>query len=798
MRAPTYAMRRFLLPWLPLLGLIPAPIRGATAPFDLVAPPLGITVTREGVSLPLAQVPHLQPGDRLRIEEGMPTDQSARYMLVLAFLRGATNPPPKDWLFRAAPWKAKSRSIDVVVPTGAQQALAFLVPRTRGAFATVVNAVRGHPGVFVRASQELNQAGLDRARVDAFLAGVRRSDSGEPGRLANVSPLLARSLAIKFDASCLLRQPELQAACLTQGSEALVLADTPMSSLADTIAGAPTDLALQLSRTPEGGHGYFSPYIGVLRDIANLLGAFHSPRFQYIPALRVPRNDANALLLNAVPSFAKPQSVLVAALPPVAPLQMPVLPSGVVDAPLCASRPDLTLPVDATPLFYATGYARALFLRVRGKEGQPFDLPVDLDPVRGGVVLTRDQVSLAGLGEVADAQLHGFWGFQAFDGPRYRLLNPQGRTWQVANGATLVVGRETPLEMRGGVASCVVDISIGTGVTAQIVAWEPKGEKGLLLRVPGVDMVPGPVTLLVQNYGIAEPQRISLQAYAEESRITGFTLHAGDRNAVLDGTRLDQVASVEFGGISFNPGELTRSRNGDRLAMSTTMAAVGMLQPGQVRQARVILLDGRSVEIGGSVAAPRPAVALVGKTVERIGPSDPISIRLNGPDLFTQNDRLTFALQALGSTRFSSRDTIEIAADEEGRSASIGLRLQDSRVAVASIEPGAALGTSAFGPLRFRIVQDGVAGDWQPLGTLVRLPAITQIACPAVRRSCRLTGRSLFLLRSVSTRSVSGDRVTISDGFTGTDMDVPRPAGEKLFLELRDDPHAIAQLIVPH
>jgi hypothetical protein len=46
-------------------------------------------------------------------------------MLVIAFLRGVTNLPPKDRLFRVAPWKAKGRSIDVVVPTRAQQALPF-------------------------------------------------------------------------------------------------------------------------------------------------------------------------------------------------------------------------------------------------------------------------------------------------------------------------------------------------------------------------------------------------------------------------------------------------------------------------------------------------------------------------------------------------------------------------------------------------------------------------------------------------------------------------------------------------
>ena len=35
-----------------------------------------------------------------------------------------------------------------------------------------------------------------------------------------------------------------------------------------------------------------------------------------------------------------------------------------------------------------------------------------------------------------------------------------------------------------------------------------------------------------------------------------------------------------------------------------------------------------------------------------------------------------------------------------------------------------ALGTSAFGPLRYRMVSSGVAGDWRPLATVVRLPVL--------------------------------------------------------------------------
>src|SRR3546814_4945374 len=54
------------------------------------------------------------------------------------------------------------------------------------------------------------------------------------------------------------------------------LADTHTSALAETLAGAPTDLAYRISSTRQAGYGYYSPYIGVVRDIARLFGAFQS------------------------------------------------------------------------------------------------------------------------------------------------------------------------------------------------------------------------------------------------------------------------------------------------------------------------------------------------------------------------------------------------------------------------------------------------------------------------------------------------------------------------------------------
>ncbi|HKE95121.1 MAG TPA: hypothetical protein VKB34_12485, partial [Povalibacter sp.] len=197
------------------------------APFDLKGPSLALTVTRNGVTLPVAQVPHLAAGDEIRTRADFPANQSEHYLLVIAFLRGPTNPPTDDWFFRCETWKKKcaANGMKVVIPEGAQQALIFLAPETGGDFKTLVNAVRGRPGAFVRASQDLNQATLDRSRLERYLGVIRDLNAANPYVLKDTTPLLARSLGIRVEEKCLDRLPQLQAPCLMQGQETLILND---------------------------------------------------------------------------------------------------------------------------------------------------------------------------------------------------------------------------------------------------------------------------------------------------------------------------------------------------------------------------------------------------------------------------------------------------------------------------------------------------------------------------------------------------------------------------------------------
>ena len=106
--------------------------RADNAAFDLAGPEIEMTVNRAGKTLPIAEVPNLQAGDRLWIHPVLPDDQSVHYLLVVAFLRGTTNPPPDEWFTRVETWNRNVRAegILVNVPQDAQQALLFW-PRNR-------------------------------------------------------------------------------------------------------------------------------------------------------------------------------------------------------------------------------------------------------------------------------------------------------------------------------------------------------------------------------------------------------------------------------------------------------------------------------------------------------------------------------------------------------------------------------------------------------------------------------------------------------------------------------------------
>src|SRR3546814_7993055 len=102
---------------------------------------------------------------------------------------------PYTTLFRSTLW--------LQVPEGAKQLVLFFVPETGGASDAISDTVRGRPGEFVRAIQALNQASLDRSRLDAFMGAIQAQANTHPEYLRTLAPTLARSLSMKLNEGCL-------------------------------------------------------------------------------------------------------------------------------------------------------------------------------------------------------------------------------------------------------------------------------------------------------------------------------------------------------------------------------------------------------------------------------------------------------------------------------------------------------------------------------------------------------------------------------------------------------------------
>ncbi len=340
---------RFFLRFLLVFCLASSLAHAESPPFDLSGPKVDVHVKRGDVTLPISETPNLLPGDRLWIHPDLPESQAAHFVLVVAFLRGSTNPPPPEWFTRVETWtrQAHDEGVFVVVPAEAQQALLFLAPETGGDFNTLRKAVQAEPGSFVRAAQDLQAASWERMRLEAYLSDIEDSTRFDPATLKTRTEMAARSLGIGINEACFLKPPDQQASCLSHNSEGMVLDDANAQSLVNQLAsGSTLDLMNQLSATTLAGGGAYSPYVGAIVDTARILSSLHTAHFQYIPALALPKADCLNLRLNMPPSFRNPKSVVVVALPPVgsagpAPLR-PLTPGDY----FCALKPDLVLPAE--------------------------------------------------------------------------------------------------------------------------------------------------------------------------------------------------------------------------------------------------------------------------------------------------------------------------------------------------------------------------------------------------------------------------------------------------------------------
>ncbi len=782
--------------------------RAATAAFDLSGPKVAMTVHRGSKTLPISEVPNLQPGDRLWIQPELPADQSVHYLLVIAFLRGSTNPPPENWFTKVEVWgkQAREEGIVITVPQDAQQALLFFAPETGGDYSTLRSAVRSKPGVFVRASQDLNQASLDRSRLDKYLAGIKETSESNPQALHDRSALLARTLNMRLDQQCFDKPSEQQAPCLSQNTDQLVMDDGHSQSMVAALTSGPSsDLVGALSATSLAGGGFYSPYVGAVVDLARLMSSLHTAEYQYIPALALPQGDQLNLRLNNPPSFRKPKSVLVVGLPAVEAAQLPPLRAVNQDEVFCLQKRPLALPVDGAPLVFSRDIAHDFVLSVKNGSGAVMDLPATADAATGGFLVDARELKSNQLDSALSGTLHGYWGFEPVEGPTFLLRSAHPAKWTlpVADETALVVGREDTVHLQSVCAACVDQVTVeDTRGNHLKTNWKPAKPDELEVNVTLGNDTSGPVKILVKQSGLAKPDELDLRTYSEAAHLDRFKINAGDREGILKGTRLDQVESLQIGGVHFVPAILARAEEKDELHLAAPNGVPVALHPEQTLMADVTLKDGRSLELQTTVDMPRPKIKLLSKNIEPDSKSS--AIRLGKQDELPQNGRISFLFKTEIPEQFARSEKVEVATIDGSFDAMLSvadgtLILQDAQTVLGVLDPAKTFGSSAFGALHFRVVDsDGRKGDWEPLANLVRLPSLKEIRCPdAPDKQCKLIGSDLFLIDSVASDPQFTHTAPVPIGFVDATLPVPRPNGTLLYMKLRDDPSTVNMMVLP-
>src|SRR3546814_7782582 len=233
--------------------------------------------------------------------------------------------------------------------------------------------------------------------------------------------------------------------------------------------------------------------------------------------------------------------------------------------------------------------------------------------------------------------------------------------------------------------------------------WKPVKPGVVEVKLPLQDAQPGTMSLMIDQYGLAKPHLIPLRVFSNAARLDGFTLHAGDAQGVLSGSHLDEAASQTIGGLVFQPGELTTQGGTDQLTMvpADTQAAA-MLKPDSSAGAKATLKGGRVVSLKASIDPPRPSVSLIGKSVRLATAGPANNIQLGDADELPQDARLTFSMRAQTPARFTMQPQIEVANADETLSTTppigTGIKMSNSTVELAQLEPAKAFGFSAFGP----------------------------------------------------------------------------------------------------
>jgi hypothetical protein len=398
--------------------------------------------------------------------------------------------------------------------------------------------------------------------------------------------------------------------------------------------------------------------------------------------------------------------------------------------------------------------------------------------------------------------IHGYWGFDPFEGPTVNLQQIEGKDFKVVDGSKLMAGQDNKLTLKADGTGCVEHVALAREKDKDMeVNFKPADGKDakdtLALDVSLKTVQPGGYALAVKQFGSKDVEKLPLTAYDAAINFDEVKIHGGDDAFVMTGRGLKNVVSVELAKQTFTP-------EGEANDDSTLHLHAGAgVSPENGSEAIVKLKDGRTIPVKVSAEAARPTLKLLSFKATQEPRDGAMPVTLGAKEDIALDGKLTFVVQT--KEVFARTQTVEVATANGAVKTTLSLLsntlvLQDDHTAVATLNPLKAFGESAFGKLAMRpVAQDGTAGDWTGLGVLVRTPTITAIHCTTSDSpTCTVDGSQLFLVQSFAAEKDFAKPTEVPTGFADSSIAVPTPAdGATIYLKLRDDPNTFASVTLP-
>src|SRR4029450_13919507 len=111
----------------------------------------------------------------------------------------------------------------------------------------------------------------------------------------------------------------------------------------------------------------------------------------------------------------------------------------------------------------------------------------------------------------------------------------------------LIVGRANTIHLQAGSVACIDRIMVNDPAGKELqVEWSPVKSNEVEISLPLQQAGAGPMPLCVSQFGAKDAQPLELRVFPEAGKLESFTIHAGEAQGVLKGSRLEEVASLSI------------------------------------------------------------------------------------------------------------------------------------------------------------------------------------------------------------------------------------------------------------